>query len=84
MDNLFSQYDLTKFKVKKPAKNEERKRLIQALADATGWNKRSIHFSTLHFPDTWLQDALNYCQPFSNPKMRNLKFKEFKDKAKLA
>jgi hypothetical protein len=41
---------LERFKIKKPAKNEERKRLIQELSDTTGWNKKSIYFSTVGFP----------------------------------
>lgn len=77
MENLFAQYNIEKFKVKKPAKNEERKRLIEKISEATGWSKKSVHFSTLKFPDSWLQDALNHCLHFSNPKLRNMKFKEF-------
>jgi hypothetical protein len=74
---------LERFKIKKPAKNEERKRLIQELSDTTGWNKKSIYFSTVGFPDSWLQDALNDCKHYSNPKMRNKMFKEFIDKTKI-
>lgn len=75
---------LSKFKIKKPAKNEERKRLVQELADTTGWNTRSIHFSTLHFPDSWLKDALTHCKHYSNPKMRNKMFKEFINQTKIS
>ena len=82
MDNLFSNYDLSRFKVKKEAKNENRKRLISELSETSGWSKRSIHFSTLHFPDSWLEDALKECRFYSNPKLRNMKFKEFINKTK--
>lgn len=77
MDNLFSNYNLERFQIKKPAKNEERKRLISELSDASGWSKKSIHFKTLGLPDSWLQDALNECRYFSNPKLRNKKLSEF-------
>jgi hypothetical protein len=77
MENLFAQYNIERFKLKKPAKNEERKRLIEKLSEATGWTKKSIHFQTLHFPDTWLQDALSYCLHYTDAKARNAKLKEF-------
>lgn len=77
MEQLFSQFNIENLKVKKPAKNEERKRLIEKLHECTGWAKKSIHFSTLKFPDSWLQDALEHCLHFSDPKARNAKFKEF-------
>lgn len=74
---VFSNYSLDKFKVKKPSKNEERKRLIEKISEATGWSKKSVHFQTLHFPDTWLQDALQACLHFTEQKTRNYHFKEF-------
>lgn len=74
---LLEGFDLTKFKVKKPAKNEERKRLVEKLSECTGRTKKSIHFSTLIFPESWLQDALNYCLHFTEIKTRNYKFGEF-------
>lgn len=75
--SLINESYLKKFKVQKPAKNENRKRLIQLLADASGWTTKSIHFQTLHFKDEWLEDALKECRFYSNPKLRNLKLKEF-------
>ena len=72
-----SQQILSRLIIKKPAKNEERKRLIDKLSEASGWSKKSIHFQTLGFPDNWLKDALEHCLHFSNPKARNAKLKEF-------
>jgi len=71
-----------KFQVKKPRKNEERLILIERLSEITGWAKKSIHFQTLHFPDSWLQDIIYYCEIYSNPKLRNMKLKEFIIKSK--
>lgn len=83
MQNLFENYSLEKFKVKKKQKNQDRLDLIERISVSTGWNKKSIHFSTLNFPDSWLQDALNHCLHFSNPKLRNMKFKEFINSTKI-
>ena len=69
--------DITKFKVVKPRKNEERIQLVYKLSVATGRTKRSIHFSTLHLPENWLQDALDYCLHFTDPQTRNFKFGEW-------
>lgn len=74
---------LIKFQVKKPARNEERKRLIQELSDTTGRSTKSIYFQTIHFPDSWLKDALDECKHYSNPKMRNKMFGEFISKSKI-
>ena len=82
MQNLFSSYNLSKFQVKAPAKNEERKRLISELSEVSGWSKKSIYFQTLGFPDSWLHDALNECRHFSSPSLRNKKLKEFINKCK--
>ena len=72
-----------KFQVKKPRKNEERLILIDRLSTITGWAKKSIHFQTLHFPDSWLYDIIQYCEHYSNPKLRNAKLKEFILKSKV-
>jgi len=71
-----------KFQVKKPRKNEERLILIERLSEITGWAKKSIYFQTIKFPDSWLQDIISFCEHFSNPKLRNLKMKEFIIKSK--
>lgn len=80
---LFSNYSLEKFKVKKPAKNEERKRLIEKISEATGWSKKSVHFQTLHFPDSWLKDALESCLHYTDAKTRNYHLKEFIKSSRL-
>ena len=72
-----------KFQVKKPRKNEERLILIDRLSTITGWAKKSIYFQTIKFPDNWLYDIIQYCEHFSNPKLRNLKMKEFINKSKI-
>ena len=77
LSNIIKEDYLKKFKIKKPAKNEKRKELIARLSEITGWSKKSIHFQTLNFPDDWLQNIIDYCQHYSNPKLRNLKLKEF-------
>lgn len=74
--------DITKFKVVKPRKNEERIRLIERLSEISGWAKKSIYFQTIKFPDKWLYDIIDYCEHFSNPKLRNMKLKEFIIKSK--
>lgn len=80
---LFSNYNLDKFQVKKPSKNEERKVLIEKLSEATGWSKKSIYFQTLHFPDTWLKDALESCLYFTDIKTRNYYLTKFIKESKL-
>ncbi len=77
MNNLFAQYDTSKFRVKKPPKNHDRLELIDKLATATGRTKRSIHFTVMDFPNNWLQDALEGCIHFSDIKARNFKFGEW-------
>ena len=74
--------DITKFKVVKPRKNEERIRLIERLHEITGWAKKSIYFQTIKFPDKWLYDIIDYCEHYSSPAMRNKKLKEFIIKSK--
>ena len=71
-----------KFSVKKPRKNEERLILIDRLSTITGWAKKSIHFQTINMPDKWLYDIIQYCEHYSNPKLRNMKLKEFIIKSK--
>ena len=83
MENLFTNYNLEKFKIKKPAKNAERLELIEKISEASGWSKKSIHFQTLGFPDSWLKDALEHCLHFSDPKARNAKLKEFLNNCKI-
>lgn len=83
MENLFEEYNLKKFVIKKPRKDDDRRELIEKLSNATGWAKKSIHFSTLHFPTSWLHDALQACLHFSDIKARNFKFKEFINETKL-
>lgn len=73
--SLFTKYQNIEFK--KAPKNSERLRLIDRLSEVTGRSKKSVHFSTLKWPDSWLLDALNHCEPYSNPKMRNKMFGEF-------
>ena len=80
-DSLFEKYN--NLKIKKPAKNENRLRLVDRLSEVTGWSKKSIHFQTLKFPDSWLEDALSHCQHYSDPKARNAKFKEFIQSTKM-
>ena len=75
--------DITKFKVVKPRKNEERIMLIDRLSTITGWAKKSIYFQTIKFPDKWLYDIIDYCEHFSNPKLRNAKLKEFITQSRL-
>ena len=72
-----------KFQVKKPRKNEERLILIDRLSTITGWAKRSIHFQTIAWTDSMLRDALRFCEPYSNPKMRNKKFQEYNESTKI-
>jgi hypothetical protein len=68
---------LSKYTVKKPPKNRDRLELIDKLSTATGRTKRSIYFSVMDFPNSWLTDALNHCLHFSDPKARNAKLTEF-------
>jgi hypothetical protein len=77
MENLFQQYNLDKFKIKKPRKNEDRLKLIERLSEISGWAKKSIYFQTIKFPDKWLYDIIQYCEHYSNPKLRNKKLSEF-------
>jgi len=81
MSDLKSGY-LAKLKVVKPRKNQERLNLIARLSEITGWAKKSIYFQTIKFPDSWLEDIISYCESYSNPKLRNLKMKEFIAKSK--
>ncbi len=83
MENLFSTINLQRYTVKKPRKNEERIRLIDRLSTITGWQKKSIYFQTIKFPDKWLYDIIDYCEHYSNPKLRNMKLKEFIIKSKI-
>lgn len=81
INSLFSKYD--NLKVVKPRKNEERLNLIARLSEITGWAKKSIYFQTIKMPDKWLYDIIDYCEHYSNPKLRNLKLKEFIAKSKI-
>jgi hypothetical protein len=64
-------------KVVKPRKDSERQEYIGKLSEATGRTKKSIYFTTLHFPTSWLRDALSDCLHFTDPQTRNFKFGEW-------
>jgi hypothetical protein len=82
MNSLFEEYNLNKFEIKKPRRNEERIRLIDRLSEITGWSKKSIYFQTIKFPDSWLNDIISYCESYGSPSMRNKRLKEFIDLTK--
>ena len=60
MENLFENYKLDKFKIKKSRKNEDELRLIEQLSEATGWNKRAIYFQV---PHNRLKEVRNLISP---------------------
>lgn len=68
---------LRNYEVKKPRKDQERRELIERLSETTGRNKKSVYFSTMHFPISWLRDALSSCLHFQEMKTRNYHFGEF-------
>lgn len=77
MESLFTNYNLNKFKIKKPRKDEERVKYIELLSEKTGWSKRGLAFSFKGLPDSWLRDALKYCENYSTQSTRSWKLKEF-------
>ena len=84
MDNLFQNYDLSKLKLKKPRKDDNRRELIGRLAEATGRTPKSIHFSFIGMPDSWIKDAISHCLHFTNANARNAKLTEFINQSKLS
>jgi len=83
MDNLFQNYDLSKLEVKKPRKDDNRRELIAKLAETTGRTTKSIHFSFIGMPDSWIQDAISHCLHFTNANARNAKLSEFIKEMKI-
>jgi hypothetical protein len=75
--------DLTKYKIVKPRKDNERRELVSKLSEATGRTTKSIHFTTIHFPTSWLRDALQSCLHFTEQKTRNYHFGEFIKQTKI-
>ena len=76
INDIITHLDITQktYKVKKPAKNENEKRLIDKLSEVSGWNKRAIYFQV---PHNRLEEAIEYVIHYSNPKLRNKKLGEF-------
>ena len=76
LDNkLFEKYN--NLQIVKSRKDSERQEYIGKLAEATGRTKKSIYFSFIGMPDSWLKDALEHCLHFQDIKARNYKLKEW-------
>jgi hypothetical protein len=79
ISQLLQNYKLSE---KKPRKNDERNYYIDRLAEVSGWSKRGLVFSFAKMPDSWLRDAISYCEPFSTQSTRGYKLREFINKMK--
>ena len=84
ISDIITHLDITQktYKVVKPRKDDNRRELIGRLSEATGRTKRSIYFSTIDFPDSWLKDVLEDCIHFTGQKAKNFKFGEWLKLAK--
>ena len=71
-------YDIQKFKVKKPRKDEQKLIYRDRLADLLGRTKRSVWASTMIWTEDMLRDSIKACENFSDIKARNYHFNEYK------
>jgi hypothetical protein len=83
MQSLFETYKLKDFIIKKPRKNEDRIRLIDKLSEILGRNKKGMHFTTLIWTNSMLEDSIRACENFSDIKARNWHFNEYKNSTKV-
>lgn len=74
---------INKFKKGTPRKDSNRQELICKLSEATGRTKKSIYFSFIGMPDTWLKDALSHCLHYTDIKARQAKLTEFLNNTKI-
>jgi hypothetical protein len=82
LGTLFQSKEVKVFKVKKPRKDEQRIIYIERLHEITGWTKRGLTFQFKGLPESWIKDAITYCQHYATQSTRGYKLKEFLNELK--
>ena len=79
ISDIITHLDITQktYKVVKPRKDNEKRRLRARLAELTGRTEKSIWASTMIWSEDMLLQGIRACENFSNIKLRNLKFNDY-------